>query len=573
MTRLFVEAQGQVDSEVVSIEEGTCLVLGRVPSGEELDAFTSVMPRLPVTARAVASPSVSANHMAIWTTGAELSVVDLDSRNGTWVRLPRATAVSFPASDELHVRLASAQWVAGGEQHPEPPRYQDAADFGAAVAEVVRLWLQRNDIPARTWAEPQASSASNSLTGVTPLRLANGEALHIQPERTVDGGFHERMLQISRFLNVQNALFTAEEDTRNNGMVLASPSIRMVHRRVVELGMQGIPSVILLGASGSGKERLAQSYHRALGRTGPLVALNCATLSRERVVADLFGAEAGAYTDAKRAMTGAVERADGGTLFLDELGELPLDVQPLLLRFLETGEYQRLGSAGRPRFADARVVAATNRDLRRMVREGLFREDLFFRLALEVVEVPPLQDRFPDVAAYLRTQLLGDVSVFDALLPDALELLRTYRWTGNFRELVNLVRRLPRPASRQSLDIAIIRRALEAGSLAGVSVAPPTRSATSAGPAAWLDWVRASADAYMASTAQDGPQTWGDMTAFVEHFLKPWALAHLGGAASEKELESISVGQIADIVRADRGTVTKQLRRYFEAQRDSGTSS
>lgn len=374
--------------------------------------------------------------------------------------------------------------------------------------------------------------------------------------------------QLARFSNVQNALSTAEEDSRSNGVVLASPGIRAVHRRVVELGMQAVPSLVLLGPSGSGKERLAHSYHRALGRTGPLVPLNCATLSRERVVADLFGAEAGAYTDAKRAMTGAVERADGGTLFLDELGELPLDVQPLLLRFLETGEYQRLGSVGRPRFADVCIVAATNRNLRRMVRDGLFREDLFFRLALEIVDVPPLQDRFPDVVAYLDSQLLGEVSALEALQPDALELLRTYLWTGNFRELVNLVRRLPRPAARGSLDLGIVRRALEAGSLTGVSSVPQRAAPASTNPGGWLEWMHASAEAFMASTGQEGPLTWGDVTAFVEHFLKPWALANLGGVANEKDLEGLSLGPIAELLKADRGTVTKQLRRYFEAQRD-----
>ena len=413
-------------------------------------------------------------------------------------------------------------------------------------------------LEAREDAPDIDGPASEALTkDELHLRLATVHGAAPQPE------------QLARFSNVQNALFTAEEDTRSNGMVLASPGIRQVHRRVVELGMQGIPSLILLGASGSGKERLAQSYHRALGRTGPLVALNCATLSRERVVADLFGAEAGAYTDAKRAMTGAVERADGGTLFLDELGELPLDVQPLLLRFLETGEYQRLGSVGRPRFADARVVAATNRDLRRMVRNGLFREDLFFRLALEIVDVPPLQDRFPDVVAYLDSQFLGDVSAHEAMQPEALELLRTYSWSGNFRELVNLVRRLPRPSARGSLDLGIVRRALEAGSLTGVSTLPSLRTAANTvDPGGWLEWMQSSAEAYMASTGQAGPQTWGDVTAFVEHFLKPWALAHLGGVANEKELESLSLGPIAELLKADRGTVTKQLRRYFEAQRD-----
>ncbi len=571
MTRLIVEAPGQIESELIAVDDGQCTLVGRVPNGGHLEGLATMLPSMPVKARGVVSPSVSANHVAAWKADGSLQIVDLNSRNGTWVRLPRATVVRLPECEEIQVRLASASWAGASEQQPEPPRYQDASDFGAATAESVRTWLHRNDIPARTWttSDEKKGFPANGPPGVTPLRLANGELLYIQPERTVDGVFHERMLQVARFLSVQNALFTAEEDTRNDGMILASASLRAVHRRVTELGLQGLQSLVLLGPSGSGKERLAQAFHRALGRTGPLVAINCATLSRDRVVADLFGAEAGAYTDAKRPMTGAVERADGGTLFLDEVGELPLDVQPLLLRFLETGEYQRLGAAGRPRFADARVVAATNRDLRRMVREGAFREDLFFRFALEIVEVPPLQDRFADVVSYLRSQLLGNVSVYDALQPDALELLRTYRWMGNFRELINFVRRLPRPATLESLDLATIRRALEAGSLAGVpSVTTPGDETVDGSESGWMEWLRASATEYMANSGQDGPQTWGDVSIFIEQYLKPWALAHLGGVSTKTELDSVSVGPLAERLKADRGTVTKQLRRYFESRRN-----
>ncbi|HSO35521.1 MAG TPA: sigma 54-interacting transcriptional regulator [Labilithrix sp.] len=394
--------------------------------------------------------------------------------------------------------------------------------------------------------------------------------LFIQVERTADVTFHERMVHVCRFVHAQNLLYAAEEDARSDGMILASQGMRAVHRRVVEVATQGLPSLILLGPSGTGKERLAQAYHRHLGRSGLLVAINCATLSRDRMVADLFGAEAGAYTDAKRAMTGAVERADGGTLFLDELGELPADVQPMLLRFLETGEYQRLGATGRPRFADVRLVAATNRDLRRMVRTGTFREDLFFRLALEIVEVPALRERFADVEAYLRSRSLGETSAYDALQPAARELLRGYHWPGNFREVMNLVRRLPSPAAPGSLDEGLIRRALEAGSLAPISPAPfrATSQAVPAEPgmATLGDWLQASAKAFAQSTEREAPTSWGELSTFIEQFLKPLALAHLAGVAEARSLDDVAIAQVADRVQADRGTVTKQLRRYFESR-------
>jgi DNA-binding NtrC family response regulator len=564
VTRLVVEAHGQLQSEVVAMSEAEGVLLGRSPDISLL-ANHENGPPVPVRPRPIASPSVSGNHAAAWLHGGALHLRDLDSRNGTWVRLPRGEVLRLSAGNDVFVRLASSASLAGTDAQPDPPRYLDRTDFGTSVAQSVRMWLHHHDVPARVWALPQ-DRVIEAPTGVTPIPLANGDILFIQVERTADVVFHERIAQVVRYIRAQNALYTAEESTRSDGMVLASPGIRQVHRRVVEVAMQSLPSIILLGPSGTGKERLAQAYHRHLGRTGPLVAINCATLSRDRMIADLFGAEAGAYTDAKRSMMGAVERADGGTLFLDELGELPFDVQPMLLRFLETGEYQRLGATGRPRFADVRVVAATNRDLRQMVRSGAFREDLFFRLALEIVEIPPLSERFADVEAYLRSRMLGETSAYDALQPAALDLLRNYSWSGNFREVMNLVRRLPSPAAPDSLDGGIIRRALEAGSLSPITPAPLRAAADSSRTDSWVDWVSASAHAFAQATAQEAPSTWADMSAFIEQFLKPWALAHLAGVEEARTLDEVSINQIADRLKADRGTVIKQLRRYFDSR-------
>lgn len=563
MTRLIVEAQGQVESDVIELVESEAVLIGRTPEPSQL---TQCPDHHHVRPRAIASPSVSGNHALAKLEGDSVALLDLHSRNGTWVRLPRGATVRLPSCEDVHLRLASSSFFIGVDMQPEPPRYLDRSDFGAGIAQAVRTWLHHHDVPARVWAAPE-EKATEGPSGVTPMALANGDLLFIQLERTADASFHERFLQVSRYVSAQNALYVAEEDTKSDGMILASAGIRQVHRRVVEVALQSLPSLVLLGPSGTGKERLAQAYHRHLGRTGPLVAINCATLSRDRMVADLFGAEAGAYTDAKRSMTGAVERADGGTLFLDEVGELPVDVQPMLLRFLETGEYQRLGATGRPRFADVHVVAATNRDLRQMVRSGAFREDLFFRLALEIVEVPPLSERFADVEAYLRSRMLGETSAFEALQPAALELLRQYSWAGNFREVMNLVRRLPSPSAASSLDADAVRRALEAGSIA--PIAPPSLRVTAEqGVDGWLDWLRMSANAFMKSTERDGPSTWSEMSAYIEQYLKPWALAHLAGVADASGLDELSVSQIADRVKADRGTVIKQLRRYFESRAD-----
>ncbi len=608
MTRLIVEAQGQLQSEVVPLTETEGVLIGRTPNPSTLheggsgDGRTDEekarvagtvretnvtdahlpSPQLTIRAQAIPSPSVSGNHALVWLTEESLHIRDLGSRNGTWVRLPRGASVRVPllASPanvstppdtlDVHLRLASSMQTGGSVAQPEPPRYLDQTDFGSSIALAIRAWLQHHEVPARVWSVPR-DRAGEAPTGATPIPLENGDVLFIQVEHTADVMFHERITQISRYVRAQNALYAAEENTRSDGMILASPAIRQVHRRVVEVAMQSLPSLILLGPSGTGKERLAQAYHRHLGRTGPLVAINCATLSRDRIVADLFGAEAGAYTDAKRAMMGAVERADGGTLLLDELGELPLDVQPMLLRFLETGEYQRLGATGRPRFADVCVVGATNRDLRQMVRNGGFREDLFFRLALEIVDVPSLRERFADVEAYLRSRMLGETSAYDALQDGALELFRSYSWPGNFREVMNLVRRLPSPAQKRSLDIDVARRALEAGSLAPIATPsnlPPPLAPTDSSQEHWLEWLRSSALAFSASSGQEAPRTWSDMSTYIEHFLKPRALAHLAGVSSARSMEDVAIHQVAERVKADRGTVIKQLRRFFESKKD-----
>jgi DNA-binding NtrC family response regulator len=554
VTRIHIEAPGQLEAEIVELDEGEGVVVGRAP---EVATVEGVDARL--RAQTLALPSVSATHAAVWIDAEHVRVRDLGSRNGTWLRLPVDTSVELARDSDVRLRLA---WPAGASAHVsalEPPRYRDRNDFGEAIARAVQGWLAEHGTVARAWAVRDASAPTGTLT----LRLANGDHLHLALERTVDERFYELMSQVSRYVSEQNVLFAAEESTRSEGMILASPAIRQVHRRVVQAAIEHLPRLVLLGPSGTGKERLAQTYHRHLSRSGPLVAINCATLSRDRMVADLFGAEAGAYTGAQRTMTGAVERADGGTLFLDEVGEIPLDVQPLLLRFLDTGEYQRLGAIGVARRADVFVVAATNRDLRKMVQEGTFRVDLFYRLALDVIEVPSLRERFSDAIAYLATQMLGSTSAQDALQPAALDLLRQHSWLGNFRELVNVVRRLPRPSERASIDVETVKRVLATGAVAAVSGPLPV---TEAPTQDWLEWLQAAAQHYMKDGDGHAPATWSDITVFIEQYVKPYALVNMADVASAESADAVSVAKVAERVKADRGTVIKQLRRYFETK-------
>jgi two-component system nitrogen regulation response regulator NtrX len=204
--------------------------------------------------------------------------------------------------------------------------------------------------------------------------------------------------------------------------------------------------VLISGESGTGKELVARSIHRQSPRTQrPLVCVNCAAIPRELVESEMFGHDRGAFTGASETRRGRFELADGGTLFLDEVGELDLDVQAKLLRVLETGVIERVGGES-GRGVDVRVVAATNKDLGAEVTNGSFREDLFYRLNVFPINVPPLRERtedIPDLAMHLA-ELSGSRCGRPALhfTPDAIERLRDHPWPGNVRELANVIERL-----------------------------------------------------------------------------------------------------------------------------------
>jgi len=231
-----------------------------------------------------------------------------------------------------------------------------------------------------------------------------------------------------------------------SGMIGRSDAMEDLRGRIARVAP--IPSpVLVLGESGSGKELVARELHRLGGRPkGPLTALNCASLPENLVESELFGHERGAFTGADRLRRGAFETARGGTLFLDEIGELPASAQAKLLRVLETGEYARLGATAEMK-TDARVLAATHRDLEVEVREGRFREDLLYRLNVHVLQVPPLRDRPDDVPAlvehFVRTTCERFRSRHKTVSSEAMERLRAHRWSrNNVRELRNAVERM-----------------------------------------------------------------------------------------------------------------------------------
>ncbi len=196
-------------------------------------------------------------------------------------------------------------------------------------------------------------------------------------------------------------------------------------------------TVTILGETGAGKDVLAHALHDESARQGkPFVIFDCGSVAANLVESELLGHERGAFTGATTTYAGAFERADGGTLFLDEVAELPIDLQPRLLRALESRRVRRVGGPT-DRAVDVRVIAATNRDLRTDVAAGRFREDLFFRLAVAVVRVPPLRERFEDLPDLVQA-LLSDLGRPDLRLADAtFAALRKHTWPGNARELKN----------------------------------------------------------------------------------------------------------------------------------------
>ncbi|MEY2631702.1 MAG: hypothetical protein RIR00_356 [Pseudomonadota bacterium] len=204
-------------------------------------------------------------------------------------------------------------------------------------------------------------------------------------------------------------------------------------------------TVLLLGETGVGKERFARTLHQQSARRhGPFVALNCAALPHDLIESELFGVEKGAFTGANTSRMGKFERADGGTLFLDEVGELPLAAQAKLLRVLQEGEFERLGDE-RTRKTTVRIVAATNVDLQAAVKAGRFRADLYYRLNVYPIQIPPLRDRLADIPPLARAMLDRFSTLHDKKLlgisDKTLCALKKYPWPGNVRELENLIER------------------------------------------------------------------------------------------------------------------------------------
>jgi two-component system nitrogen regulation response regulator GlnG len=255
---------------------------------------------------------------------------------------------------------------------------------------------------------------------------------------------------------------TQEIENEELPLIGRSPAMQEIYRVLARLTQTDL-TVMINGESGTGKELVARVLHDyGRRRQGPFVAINMAAIPRELVESELFGHEKGAFTGAQTRTQGRFEQAEGGTLFLDEIGDMPLDAQTRLLRVLQEGEYTTVGGRT-PIKTNVRIIAATHRDLKAQIQQGLFREDLFYRLNVVPIRIPPLRERLEDVGDLVRHFLrqaaregLGQKSIETA----AIDRLKAHPWPGNIRELENFVRRMAALYTQDTLTAPIIEQEL-----------------------------------------------------------------------------------------------------------------
>ncbi|AKF80801.1 ATPase AAA [Myxococcus fulvus 124B02] len=433
------------------------LVLGR---GEQSDV-------------AIPDPEVSRQQVALLWDGVECRVQDLSGK-GTTVSGTSITEAALPDGADL----ALGQWRAvfrlsgGGEGadvatevgHTTSIQARDAQSLRWQPAQV-RVKQGPNETVHRFSGDSFTAGKDAGCDLVLQDRFASSK--HLKVTRR-DGTFHvvdlrstngtwlgpvrvfEAEVSLPTTLRVGETELVLEaaatgnrkEPTSFHGIIGSDNAVKGLSD-LIERVAPSTAAVTILGESGTGKELVARAIHQCSQRANrPLIPVNCAAISKELIESELFGHEKGSFTGAANARKGAFEEADGGTLFLDEIGELPLDLQAKLLRALESGEIKRVG-ASRPMHVDVRVVAATNLDLLAAAREGKFREDLYYRLCVIPLHLPPLRSRKGDLPALADhfVKLYSPRGQTVKLSASAMDRLQNHTWPGNIRELRNVVHR------------------------------------------------------------------------------------------------------------------------------------
>ncbi len=243
---------------------------------------------------------------------------------------------------------------------------------------------------------------------------------------------------------LEKDLESVKGDSPVEYIITRNPKMKEVLKTINKAASFDFP-VLIIGESGTGKELIARALHQLSPRRDkPFVAINCANIHPDIMEAEFFGYKKGAFTGADKDKEGIIEKADGGTLFLDEIGEMPLEVQSKLLRFLQEQEVRKIGDS-KAKKVDVRIVAATNKDLKKMVEEGKFREDLYYRLEIVKLDIPPLRERKEDIPLlvehFIKKYNREYGEKVKGITPEALEFLINYDWEGNIRQLENVIKR------------------------------------------------------------------------------------------------------------------------------------
>ncbi|OCW58187.1 nitrogen regulation protein NR(I) [Hoeflea olei] len=341
-----------------------------------------------------------------------------------------------------------------------------------------------------------------------------------------------------------------EEASEGMPLVGRSHAMQEIYRVLARL-MQTDLTLMITGESGTGKELVARALHDyGKRRNGPFVAINMAAIPRDLIESELFGHEKGAFTGAQNRSTGRFEQAEGGTLFLDEIGDMPMDAQTRLLRVLQQGEYTTVGGRT-PIKTDVRIVAATNKDLKILINQGLFREDLFYRLNVVPLRLPALRDRaedVPDLVRHFVRQAVGeglDAKRFDG---EALDLLKGYGWPGNVRELENVVRRVMALYPQDVITREIIDNELRIESPEPAS----THAAAQIGPTTIAQSVEENMRRYFAGFGDELPPS-GLYQRVLEEVEYPLILAALTATRGNQI-------KAADLLGLNRNTLRKKIR-------------
>ena len=353
---------------------------------------------------------------------------------------------------ELHLY---ARWDGTPYHFIESGIYQTLKQGVARQSDGDVFWRHAGDHFAVSWTCTPIKRAGVVTGAVLAFR-------DITQRKRQEHQLRDALAEVERLrdrLQAENAYLQAEVkiEGRFDSIVGESPALKAVLDQIDQVAPTN-SSVLIIGESGTGKEALARAIHDLSPRRDrPLIKVNCGAITPTLIESELFGHEKGAFTGASRQRQGHFELADGGTIFLDEVGELPLDAQVKLLRVLQEHEISRVGSESAIK-VDVRVIAATNRDLVEMVEEGDFRMDLFYRLNVFPLNVPPLRERREDipllVAKFLADQARAQGRAFSRVSEDGMQLLMDYHWPGNIRELQNVIERAAILARDQVVPIA-----------------------------------------------------------------------------------------------------------------------